>query len=692
MLRGGDLTTHMDGYNEAHNETYALSHDIDDEMNDIELQRLVSRTTATQALPVNSQDTVKRVWGLASPERRLWILSLITLVVTSGVQLLVPLTAGKVIDRALRVDSAIQDHDSQHDTDPSLAESPSKSTSELLMILFGVMSLAAYLTYLRTIWQAQAANQLVARLRQLLYKAILSKEAAFFDSHTAGDILSRLTADAEIVQTAVMDQTLGWVRGLLMSSSTAVLLLYTSWRLALVALTILPPTMLLARRVGRKLRDEHTHTRRLHAKAASLSEQALMCIQTVQQFVNEQYEHRQYSNQLHEAHQAAIQTAKSQARHSAWTQLLGNGSMLCVLAYGGSLIESGQLSPGRLTRFLMYSLILAGNVSGLSTTYMDLMKAVAAANRMLQLINDDNNNDHDPDTLDGNTTINNDNNNHHHHHQSMKHRTDISTPTSERHGAVYNSAPESFPPPLSVEFQNVSFAYPSRPDAPVLHNCSLSIPAGKVVALVGHSGGGKSTVTALLTRLYDAQHGTICLDNQDICSLDKSHVRRQIGIVAQEPLLFATSIRNNIHYGRLDATDSEVQEAARLAHVLDFANRFPDGLDTPVGARGTQLSGGQKQRVAVARCILKAPPIVVFDEATSALDAESEHLVQKAIDTACRGRTVIMIAHRLSTIRNAHKIAVLDDKRVVETGTFNELVHRPKGAFRRLMERQLLEE
>jgi ABC-type multidrug transport system fused ATPase/permease subunit len=246
--------------------------------------------------------------------------------------------------------------------------------------------------------------------------------------------------------------------------------------------------------------------------------------------------------------------------------------------------------------------------------------------------------------------------------------------------------------PLSVEFRNVTFSYPARPDSQVIGpGFSLSIRAGEAVALVGASGGGKSTIASLLTRLYNVTSGTIYIDGVDICNMTPQQVRENVGIVAQEPLLFPTTIAENIRYGRLSATNEEIIEAARLANVLDFCARFPNGLDTLVGSRGTQLSGGQRQRVAVARAILKNPRIVIFDEATSALDSESENQVQKAIDTAMKGRTVISIAHRLSSIKNADRIAVLEDGRVREIGTFDQLSTKTTGAFRELMKRQLIE-
>jgi len=244
--------------------------------------------------------------------------------------------------------------------------------------------------------------------------------------------------------------------------------------------------------------------------------------------------------------------------------------------------------------------------------------------------------------------------------------------------------------PMSVDFKDVYFAYPTRKESLVLNGLNLSIGPGQVVALVGGSGAGKSTITSLLTRLYDPQDGSVCIDGQPLSEMEPKEIRQNCGIVVQEPLLFPTTIEANIRYGSPHATDEEVREAARLAYVLEFADKFPDGLQTVVGPRGTQLSGGQKQRVAVARCILKNPPIVVFDEATSALDAVSEAEVQKAIDIACEGRTVILVAHRLSTIRNAGAIAVLLDGKVAEFGSFDTLMES-NGPFRQLMEKQLVQ-
>ena len=621
--------------------------------------------------------TLTRLLDMAKPERHLMVLSAITLAFSSVVQLAVPYVAGKIIDLSIRDD----------DDETSEKQSPFL----LLVGMFGIMTFSGFLGFLKSLWQAKAGHRMVARLRRKLYAAVLSQDAGYFDATPQGDLISRLSSDADLVQSAVTDQSLTLLKNVVVAVGAASLLLYTSVSLALVSLTILPPIGFCARMVGRRMRDRQRRVRELHASATSLAEQALTCIRTVQQFVAEGYEAYQYNKAINNAHAEGIENTKLQAMFGSVLQVVINVAMLCVLGYGGMLVSSGKLTPGDLAGFVMYSVMMGGNVSAISSQYIDLMKAIAAGNRVFEIIDRvpaippptlkvANDVDDLVSTTSGVYSTDDD--------IEMMELGNAKKPTADQQ----QQQPGSGTTALSVEFQNVKFAYPTRPSSFVLKGLTLSVRAGQMLALVGGSGAGKSTVASLLTRLYDnKQGGIIRIGGTDISLMDPQEVRRNVGIVVQEPLLFPTTIFDNIRYGRLNATDEEVREAARLAHVLDFTDRFPEGLQTVVGPRGTQLSGGQKQRVAVARCILKNPPIVIFDEATSALDAESEHHVQKAIDTACQGRTVILIAHRLSTIRTADQIAVLKDGVVAETGTMDELVSRPNGSFRYLMERQLVQ-
>jgi len=650
-----------------------------DEGNDRRPSKPSEAAISEKATGRENTATIQRLFELARPERHLMLMSAITMTFGSAVSLAVPIFSGKIIDLSIGND------DNQNEDDDD------ESAFGLLLRLLSIMTISGVFGFFRILWQAQAGHRVVARLRRKLYAGILSQDAAFFDSTKQGDLLSRLSSDADLVQSAVTDQALGVLRNTIISIGAVFLLFYTSISLALISVAILPPIAICARMVGRRMKDRQTKVRELHAEATSLAEQALTCIKTVQQFVSDNYESQQYNKAINQAHAEAIQTAKLKAIFGSVMGLAVNLALLCVLGYGGVQVSQGKLSPGDLASFLMYSVMMGGNISSISNQYIDIMKAVAAANRVFEIVDreppippphiEESPEDESLQVLSSNESS-----------SETTQSLDLSsmddslemvevggTSSSSRHLA-----------PMSVDFEDVSFSYPTRLDSQVLKGLNLSLGKGKMVALVGGSGGGKSTIASLLTRLYDPQSGVIKLDNVPIHQMNPQDARRNIGIVAQEPLLFPTTIEANIRYGSPDATDEEVQEAARLAFVLEFADKFPDGLQTVVGPRGTQLSGGQKQRVAIARCILKNPPIQIFDEATSALDAESESEVQKAIDIACKGRTVIMIAHRLSTIRNVDSIAVLKDGEVVEIGRFDELVSKPDGAFRQLMDKQLL--
>jgi ATP-binding cassette subfamily B protein len=322
------------------------------------------------------------------------------------------------------------------------------------------------------------------------------------------------------------------------------------------------------------------------------------------------------------------------------------GAVAAVLWYGGRLVIAGELSVGNLTSFIIYTLTVAFGLGGLAEVYADLMRASGAAARVFELI--------------------------------------------ERAPAIANDAGRTLEHvDGQVELDDVVFAYPTRPDVHVLRGIALTIAPGEAVALVGPSGAGKSTIAALLARLYDPVGGAVRLDGHDLRELKPDWLRRHIGTVAQEPILFSGTIADNIRYGRAGASDAEVEAAARAANAWDFIQRFPDGSRTLVGERGVQLSGGQKQRVAIARAVLKDPRILILDEATSALDAESEHLVKEATRRLMDGRTTLIIAHRLSTVRDADRVFVLDGGQIVQAGSHTALMAE-EGVYRRLVERQLM--
>ena len=668
-----------------------------------------------------TKESFQRLLKLARPERQLILMSAITMAFGSSVSLAVPTFSGQIIDVSIGTST----------TDPGGEDEGDDTSSafNLLLKLLSIMTLSGIVGFFRILWQAKAGHYVVARIRRQLYAAMLSQDAEYYDQIKQGDLLSRLSSDADLIQSAITDQALGLLRNIVISFGSVFLLFYTSVSLALVSVAILPPIAIVARYVGRQMKDRQLKVREFHAEATSLAEQALTCIKTVQQFVAERHESHQYNMAINQAHYEAIQTARLKAIFGSVMGLTVNLALLCVLGYGGHLVSSGYLSPGDLASFVMYSVMMGSNISSITSQYIDLMKSIAAANRVFEIIDRQPSIPSPNDILDSEQELSSSlqleaasgKSKQYSDDATAKTTATLSTSSSSSEeedrnlemvevGRSPSSSPSSAKTAkktksMSVKFQHVSFAYPTRSETLVLDKLSLSIEPGQMVALVGGSGGGKSTIAALLTRLYDPKAGTIQLNGIPINKMSPQDLRQNIGIVVQEPLLFPTSIEDNIRYGSPNATYEEVYEAARLAFVTEFSDNFPYGLQTVVGPRGTQLSGGQKQRVAVARCILKNPPVLIFDEATSALDAESESAVQKAIDIAAKGRTVIMIAHRLSTIRNVDQIAVLKNGCIVEIGTFDDLVNpdhqqtsRSGGNddqvstsyFRQLMEKQLL--
>lgn len=631
------------------------------------------------AQPSLSASSLIRLMELSRPEWKLVAMSAATLAVTSSVTLLFPFASGLVIDSTI--------HAASLGADSSAAGVP-----PLVMAggLFGLTSIAGAGVYLRTLWLAEAGNRIVARLKQSLYQSVLQQESAFVDKQTTGDILSRLSSDASMVEWAVTHHAVDGLKGFVMTLGCASMLLYTSPSLAAVSLCTLPPVFIAASHVGQKLEAQQEKVQKLEGEASTLAEQALSNMSIVKQFIAEDFESIRYHNAVAVSHKRALETAHMQAQLEAGSHVAANAAVLCVLGYGGTLVLAGNITAGDLTGFVMYSLIMAGNLSNLTSIYSDLVRSVAASNRVFEILDRTPQIQSEvprqiqqtlqPSSLDRNPldTIN-----------FVPDKISMQPATS-----ALKIIEKEVSKPLSIAFESVNFRYPSRTDVDVLKNFNLNIEAGEVVALVGGSGSGKSTVASLLTRLYDINEneGCIRINGRTLRDYNLADLRRMIGVVPQEPALFRGTIRENIAYGEWGrASDAQVMDAARLAFVLDFADDFPDGLETMVGPRGSQLSGGQRQRISIARLLLKNPPLVIFDEATSALDAKSEYFVQRAVDSVVSSdnRTVISIAHRLSTIRHADRIAVIQDGSVAQTGTFNDLSVND-GPFRDLMKSQLV--
>ncbi len=411
-------------------------------------------------------------------------------------------------------------------------------------------------------------------------------------------------------------------------------------------LAVVPPIALGAVAYGRRIRKLARDVQDALAGSSDVAEEALSGIRTVRVFTAEPSEVARYAAAVTRSFDLARARALMAASFMAVASFAAFSALAAVLYAGGLLIADGALSRGELTEFLIYTLLVAFSLGGLSDLWTDFMKASGAAERIFELMD--------------------------------------RVPGIPARGGLELAEVEG-----SVDFEGVAFAYPARRDVQVLAGIDLAIRPGEVVALVGPSGAGKSTVASLLTRLYDPTDGRILVDGHDLRDLAPDGLRRRIGVVSQEPILFSSSVADNIRYGRAGATDAEIEAAARAANAHDFIQRFPEGYATLVGERGVQLSGGQKQRVAIARAVLKDPRILVLDEATSALDAESEHLVKEALDRLMKGRTTLIIAHRLSTVAGADRVVVLDGGRIVESGPHAALMGKD-GLYKRLVERQFV--
>ncbi|XP_065833607.1 ATP-binding cassette sub-family B member 10, mitochondrial-like isoform X2 [Oscarella lobularis] len=558
------------------------------------------------------------------------------LFVSSAVTMSVPFCMGRVVD-AINV--------SDHERDQM------RLNLTRLCQVFGVIFCIGAAANCGRIYLTQTSGQrIIKRLRDKLFGAIVSQEIAFFDRTRTGELINRLSTDTTLVGKALTENLSGGLRSLIQAGAGVSMMFYLSSGLAMVVLGIVPPIAVLAVVYGRFMRSITRKVQDALAVSTEVAEEKLSSIRTVRALGVEAKERQRYGTRVHHVLQLANKEALARAVFFGFTGLTGNVVVLSVLYKGGLMMEASDLSVGDLTSFLLYTGWVGFSIGGLSSFYTELMKGLGASTRLWQLI------DRVPT---------------------------IPLQDEARPG----------PEPLvgNIDFTDVSFAYPTRRDAPVLANLSLSVPSGSVTAIVGASGSGKSTLAALLLRFYDVDAGAIAIDGVDVRDVDPAFVRRHVGVVAQEPVLFSTSIAENIAYGSAVAPDDvAIREAADKANAIAFIESFPDGFETTVGERGQSLSGGQRQRIAIARALVKNPKILILDEATSALDAESEHAVQEALQRLMTGRTVLTIAHRLSTIKNAHQIAVLDGGRVAELGTYDQLVAKRDGIFRRLVDRQTI--
>jgi ATP-binding cassette subfamily B protein len=469
----------------------------------------------------------------------------------------------------------------------------------------------------------------------------------FFGEHRVGELTSRLSNDLAQIQEVLTFAASAAIRQSMLFGGGIVMIAVTSWRLALVMIASFPLLIGVAVIAGRRIRRHSRVAQDRLAESSVVVEETLQNIASVKAFTNERHETGRYGSTLESFLEAILRSARYRAGLIAFIILGIFGSIVLVLWQGARLMQSGQMTHGDLTTFMLYTTFVGGAVGSFAEIISQMQKAVGATQRLREILREQ------PE------------------------------PGAERSGGDRVVRLKG-----AVRFENVSFRYPTRPDLPVLRHLSIQAGGGEKIALVGPSGAGKSTIVAMLLRYYEPDSGCVNLDGQAADELSLEVVRGNIAVVPQEVLLFGGTIRENIAYGRTGASDEEIREASRRAHCEEFIARFPEGYETRVGERGVQLSGGQRQRIAIARAFLRDPSILVLDEATSSLDAESEHLIQQALETLLAGRTAIIIAHRLATVRRCDRIYVIESGTVVESGTHEELIAKEEGRYRRLAEMQ----
>ncbi|KAF2104602.1 P-loop containing nucleoside triphosphate hydrolase protein [Rhizodiscina lignyota] len=575
-----------------------------------------------------------RLLKIALPEGKPLGFAFVFLLLSSSVSMSIPFSIGKILDIA-----------TQKPGSEGILFGMDITT--FYMALGAVLACGAAANYGRIIILRIVGERIVTRLRSALFKRTIIQNAEFFDANRVGDLISRLGSDTIIVGKSITQNLSDGLRSFVSGAAGLTMMTFVSLKLSGILALMFPPVAIGAFFYGRAIRNLSRKIQQNVGTLTKIAEERLGNVRTSQAFAGEVQEVHRYNTQVRKIFGLGRREAIISATFFSSTGFMGNMTIMALLYVGGGMVNSGEISIGELTSFLMYAAYAGSSMFGLSGFYSELMKGVGAASRLFEL------QDREP-------TIS----------------PTKGEPVKSAHGPI--------------EFKHVSFSYPTRPAVPIFRDLTFTIKPGTNVAIVAPSGGGKSTVASLLLRFYLPTGGMITIDGVDITTMNAKQLRRKIGYVGQEPVLFSGTIAENIAYGKPLATRAEIIAAARKANC-EFISDFPDGLETPVGARGTQLSGGQKQRIAIARALLKNPDILILDEATSALDAESETLVNQALGVLLRGHnTTISIAHRLSTIKRSDRIIVIGgDGRVAEEGTYAELSANKDGAFSKLMEWQL---
>ncbi|APG05303.1 ABC transporter [Luteibacter rhizovicinus DSM 16549] len=572
---------------------------------------------------------LRNLWPFLRPHKNLAIGWLFFLGISSGSSLLLPVALRHIIDKGFLASNLA-------------------TINGTFLALFGLAVVLALATAARYFFIALLGERSLAALRSALYRHVIHLDVGFYESTRVGELTSRLGTDTELVQTLVGSGISVALRSTVMLIGSAAAMAWTSPRLAGLTALVIPAVMLPILIFGRRVQKLSRHSQDRLADAAAVANETLNAAQTVKAYAREPIESRRYANAIALALATARRRIGMRSMLTAAVIVLIFGAITLVLWAGARDVIAGELAPGVLTQFVVYAIFAAGSVAGLSEVWGDVLQAAGAMERIGELFAE---------------------------------KATIATP----------DAPDPLPQPVTgaLRFDQVEFRYPSRPDVAALSGFDLQIAPGETVALVGPSGAGKSTVFSLLLRFHDPVAGSIRFDGVELRALALPELRGAIALVPQETVIFGGSAADNIRFGREDASDEEVREAARLAEADGFIQALPEGYDAMLGERGVRLSGGQKQRVAIARAILRDAPLLLLDEATSALDAQSEAAIQHALERLEKGRTTLVIAHRLATVQRADRIVVMDGGRIVAQGTHEALL-REGGLYAELARLQFV--
>ncbi len=563
--------------------------------------------------PVTALKTLARVWRFIRPYRRQLAFAAIALVFAAAAVLTIGQGLKFVIDRGF-------------------AAGDGGELNRTLGFMLGVVVVVAVATYARFYFVSWLGERVTADLRRAVFDHLLALPPGWFEVTRTGEVISRLTNDTAMLETVIGSSASMAIRNVLLMTGGLVMLALTSAKLTLLVLIGVPFVLVPIIWFGRRVRGLARASQDRVGDVGAYVDEVLHEIRTVQAYGHEDEDRRQFATRVENAFGIALQRIRQRALLVATVIMLVFGAVGVILWIGGHDVVAGRISAGDLSAFVFYAVIVAASAGTISEVIGDLQRAAGATERLFELLAID---------------------------------PAIRAPA--------HPVPLPHPPRGTVEFADVTFHYPSRPDTPALEGFTLDVAAGEKVALVGPSGAGKTTVFQLLLRFYDPQQGSVRIDGVEITAADPAAVRAHLAVVPQDPVIFATSVLENVRYGRPGAGDDEVRAACAAAYATEFIERLPDGYASFLGERGVRLSGGQRQRLAIARAILADRPVLLLDEATSALDAQSERAVQLALERLMTGRTVLIIAHRLATVRHADRIAVLEHGRIIATGTHDTL-------------------